>query len=42
MVAGTAYKPKFVLFSPPPEGGSSRPLRSKKARPFGSFALLGP
>ena len=40
MVAGAARKPRAELFSPPL--GSSRPLRCKKARPFGSLATLGP
>src|SRR4051812_6027109 len=41
MVAGAARKPRAELFSPPLRG-SSRPLRCKKARPFGSLASLGP
>src|SRR3954452_895306 len=41
MVAGAARKPRAKLFSPPLRG-SSRPLRCKKARPFGSLVRLGP
>ena len=41
MVAGAARKPRAELFTPPLRG-SSRPLRCKKARPFGSLARLGP
>jgi len=36
MGAGAARKPRIELFSPPLRG-SSRPLRCKKARPFGSL-----